>query len=67
MTNEQGIGHVGTNSSADLDCRYDHRSLPNNNLIYLVFIAPDKRYSEMKNIIVRMLSSFSVNDTALQG
>ena len=43
------------------------RALPNDHLVYMLFIAPDRRYSELKKIIVRMLSSFSVNDAALPG
>ena len=43
------------------------RALPNNHLVYMLFIAPDQRYSELKKLIVRMLSSFSLNDAALPG
>ncbi len=43
------------------------RALPNKHLVYMLFIAPDRRYSELKNVILRMLSSFSVNDAALPG
>ncbi len=43
------------------------RALPNEHLVYMLFIAPERRYSELKDIIVRMLSSFSVNDAALPG
>ncbi len=43
------------------------RALPNDHLVYMLFIAPDRRYSELKKIITRMLSSFSVNDAALPG
>ena len=43
------------------------RALPNDHLVYMLFIAPDRRYSELKNVIARMLSSFSINDAALPG
>ena len=43
------------------------RALPNEHLVYMLFIAPERRYSELKDVIVRMLSSFSVNDAALPG
>ena len=43
------------------------RALPNDHLVYMLFIAPDRRYSELKDIIVRMLSSFSINDAAIPG
>ncbi len=43
------------------------RALPNDHLLYMLFIAPGQRYSELRKLIVRMLSSFSLNDAALPG
>ena len=43
-----------------LTCR-----LPDDRLIYLLFIAPERRYGELERIVNRIVSSLSLNDPAL--
>ena len=38
------------------------RRLPNNQLVYLVFVSPEKRFSEIRQIFQPVLSSFGIND-----
>ena len=38
------------------------RCLPNHQLVYLVFVSPEKRFSEIQQVFQPMLSSFGVND-----
>ena len=41
------------------------RRLPNHELVYLAFVAPEKRFSEIQQIFKPVLSSFGVNDGVL--
>lgn len=43
------------------------RRLPDGRLIYLLFIAPERRYEELERIADRIISSLSINDPALPG
>jgi hypothetical protein len=43
------------------------RRLVDGKLIYVLFIAPERRYSELKQIMNRIVSSLSINDPALSG
>ena len=38
------------------------RRLPNNELVYLVFVSPEKRFSEIRQVFQPVLSSFGIND-----
>ena len=38
------------------------RRLPNNELVYLVFISPGKRFPEIQRVFAAVLSSFGIND-----
>ena len=40
------------------------RRLPNNEFVYLVFVSPEKRFSEVQQFFKPVLSSFGVNDAA---
>ncbi len=40
------------------------RRLPNDELVYLVFVSPQKRFSEVQQFLEPMLSSFGVHDPA---
>ena len=41
------------------------RGLPDGKLIYVLFIAPERRYGELQRMVARVLSSFGINDLAL--
>ncbi len=41
------------------------RRLPNNEVVYLVFVSPEKRFSEIQQIFQPVLSSFGINDQTL--
>jgi hypothetical protein len=41
------------------------RGLPDGKLIYLLFIAPERRYAEVEQIMGSIVSSLSINDLAL--
>ena len=43
------------------------RGLPDDQLLYLLFIAPERRYGELEQIMNRIVSSLSLNDPALPG
>jgi len=43
------------------------RRLPDGRLIYLLFIAPERRFGELERIVNRIVSSLSLNDPALPG
>ena len=38
------------------------RRLPNNELVYLVFVSSEKRFSEIQHILKPVLSSLGIND-----
>ena len=38
------------------------RRLPNHELVYLAFVAPEKRFAEIQQVFKPVLSSFGVND-----
>ena len=43
------------------------RRLPDDKLLYVLFIAPQRRYGELEQIMNRIISSLSINDPALPG
>ena len=43
------------------------RRLSDEKLLYLLFIAPERRYAELEHIMDRIVSSLSINDPALPG
>ncbi|MEE8589785.1 MAG: M48 family metallopeptidase [Spirochaetia bacterium] len=43
------------------------RELPNDRLLFVLFIAPERRYGELEQIMNRIVSSLSINDPSLPG